>query len=92
MINVDKLRQIHKDKQKIKLVTYAKILKRCCDRIELIAASNHIDCWYCVPNFVLGTPLYDLVGCCLYLKTELDKMGFTEIKFYAPNIFYISWE
>ena len=92
IINVEKLRQHRKEKQKLKLDTYNKILKQCCDKIKLNAKHGHTECWYIVPKFMLGIPLYNINSCCNYMNKELNKMGFTVVEFYEPNLFFISWE
>ena len=92
MIDIEKLKKHNKEKQKFKLETYKKILKQCCDKIKFNAKHDHLECWYIVPKFVLGMPFYNLESCCNYIHKELNKMGFTVVEFYEPNLFFISWE
>ena len=47
-------------------------------------------CFFQVPSYIYGIPLYDFKQCILYLVTALNKNGF-EIKYTHPNLLYISW-
>jgi hypothetical protein len=47
-------------------------------------------CFYEIPEFVLGFPLFDLNECVTYLHNRLVKGGF-QVKYFFPNVLMISW-
>ena len=66
------------------------ILKKCSTFIEKNVAFNNYSCFYQVPEFMIGYPLYSLEECVQYIQQELIGNGFY-IKYFLPNILYISW-
>ena len=47
-------------------------------------------CFFEVPEFVIGYPLYNINECVNYIHDKLTSNGFL-VKYYFPNILYISW-
>ena len=47
-------------------------------------------CFYIIPNYVYGTPLYDVNACIVYMVQYLMKNGFY-VAYTHPNLLYISW-
>jgi hypothetical protein len=50
-----------------------------------------LNCFYEVPQFVIGYPIFDLTKCIEYLKKTLEGEGFL-VKYYFPKYLYISWD
>ena len=48
-------------------------------------------CFYNVPKYIFGIPLYDIKSCVMFLVTALVKNGF-DVKYTHPNLLYISWQ
>ena len=71
--------------------TYKVILEQCYKKIQKSATSNNICLFYEVPEFVFGHPLYNLNECIIYLQARIKLNGFL-VKYYFPNILYISWD
>ena len=59
-------------------------------KIVLTSNTNYYICWFSVPEFILGTPLYRLNKCIDYIVKKLEKNGFRVIC-YEPNLLQISW-
>lgn len=91
MINIDQLHREREDRITRKKMVYDKILEKCHHRI-LTAAKNDSSCFcfYIVPSFIYGMPLYNLNTCIMYLVNCLTKNGF-DVKYTHPNLIYISW-
>ena len=47
-------------------------------------------CFYTVPTYIYGIPLYDQTSCILYIINNLIENGF-DVKYTHPNLIYISW-
>ena len=92
MINIDELNKINEDRDKRRLETYDKILKKCHERIKTVAHSpkGGTFCFYVVPAYVFGVPIYDVNTCIVYMVQHLIKNGF-QVVYTHPNLLYISW-
>lgn len=92
MINIDKLHKKKEQKESEKKKVYEVILKKCHHRIKTVAGmdNNGSFCFYVIPNYIYGVPLYDLKSCIIYVVVALIKNGF-DVKYTHPNLLYISW-
>ena len=92
MINIDNLHKLSKDKLERRYETYERILKKCHNRIKTTAKlNNNMNvCFYSVPTYIFGIPLYDSKSCILYVISSLIKNGF-DIRYTHPNLLFISW-
>lgn len=91
MLSLSELAKIHKQKQKNKTKTYEVILNKCYKQIRHMAERNQTFCYYTVPMYVMGLPLYDINACIVYILIHLQKKGFI-IQMAQSNIVYISWK
>lgn len=91
MLNLDKIREEHKQKKRFRIETYNKIFNLITKLVELKAKNGETFCLYEVPEFILGELAYDIEECCNYLITELKKIKFQDVSFYAPNIIFLKW-
>lgn len=51
---------------------------------------NNYHCFFEVPEFIIGYPLYDLNECMEYAVKKLMASGFY-VRYFFPRIIYISW-
>jgi hypothetical protein len=70
--------------------TYKKILERINSKIKATSVSNNKGCWYEVPEFILGLPIYKVEECIEYIIKKLKKNGFT-VDLINKNIIIITW-
>jgi len=91
MINIDKLHEDREQRINQKKEVYEEVLKKCHNRI-LQASKNDCSCFcfFPIPSYIYGIPLYDTKSCVLYLANCLTHNGF-DIKYTHPNLLYISW-
>jgi hypothetical protein len=91
-VNIDQLHKNQQDKLKRRYEIYEKILVRCHNKIKNTA--NHPDnmgfCFFEIPRYVYGTPLFDIKGCVVYMVNSLVKNGF-DVRYTHPNLLFISW-
>ena len=92
MININELFLNKQEKEKHKNEIYDSVLKQCHKRIMRSVKLNPYDnyCFYVIPKFIYGIPLYDLNKCINYLVVHLTKNGF-KINYTHPNLLIITW-
>jgi hypothetical protein len=92
MINIDELHDKEREKTSRKFEVYRKILEKCHNKIRTTSqnASNNGYCFYQVPKYTFGVPLYDTKSCIMFLVSALTKNGF-DVRYTHPNLLFISW-
>ena len=91
-ISIANLHQKQLARQNNQLRVFDQILDKCYKRINLVAdKSNEISCFFLLPEFVFGIPLYDAKSCAKYIIKNLIKEGFMVV-YTHPNLLYISWD
>ena len=93
MININDLFADQKQKEKQKEEIYDSVLKNCHNKIKRAVKLSPYDnfCFYIIPKFIYGVPLYNLEKCINYLVVHLTKNGF-KLNYTHPNLLLISWE
>ncbi len=69
---------------------YDSILKKCHSRIIYNSGLQRTHCFYQIPEFVIGTPLYDVSELRNYIMNSLKTNGF-DILYVEPNWLFIYW-
>jgi hypothetical protein len=92
MININDLFLDQREKEKQKNEIYDNVLKQCHKKIiravKLDPYNNF--CFYVIPKFIYGVPLYNIDKCINYLVVNLTKNGF-KINYTHPNLLIITW-
>ena len=79
------------NKQSLKrMELYDSILKKCHTRILYNSGLQRTYCFYQIPEFVIGTPLYDVLELRNYIMNSLKTNGF-DILYIDPNWLFIYW-
>ena len=90
-INIDDLHQKRNNKIDKRKKSYEEVLRRCHYRIKITSETeNYYFCFYTVPTYIYGIPLYDQTSCLLFIINNLIENGF-DVKYTHPNLIYISW-
>ena len=92
MINIDDLYIEKKEKEENKKKIYDNVLKKCHNKIMLTSKMNPYEqwCYFVIPKFIYGIPLYNFNDCLYYIVHNLTKNGF-KINYTHPNLLIISW-
>ena len=91
MLNIDDLNNTLKEKEDKQNKIYDEILKKCHHKIKKTSeTSTEGFCFYIIPEYIYGFPIYNYKGCVIYLFKTLTKNGF-EVKYTHPNLLYVSW-
>jgi hypothetical protein len=71
---------------------YNSVLQQIYNKIKSIARipGNEKSLWYIVPEFIPGTPRFDIGDAVLYLVWNLRNIGYT-VEYTHPNLLFISW-
>lgn len=90
-LNINDLYNISQKKNIQRLENFDNILKKIHLRIRLSAQQEKTFCFYQIPEFIIGVPLYNVNDLKNYLCNGLEKNGFKILKM-EPNWLFISWE
>ena len=92
-LNLDDLYKQQKITEDHKLKIYQKILGRIHNKIKYTSRlrNNSKFCVYVLPEFILGTPRYNINQCTMYVISKLTDNGF-QVKYTHPNLLWISWQ
>jgi hypothetical protein len=92
MLNINNLHSEIEKRENRKNKTYQTILEKVQYRIITVnKKSNDCYCFYLVPTFIFGVPLYDMTKCIIYIMEDLIGRGF-KVNYTHPNLLYISWK
>ena len=92
-LNLDDLFNTQKNIEDNKIKIYQKILQRVHKKIKVTSRSRNCEkhCFFLVPEFVLGVPIYDTATCITYMIDKLIDNGF-QVRYIHPNMLFISWQ
>ena len=90
MINAIDLCKKQIDKEKDKYKIYDKIYEIIEKKIINASTCNLYYIVYEIPEFLVGYTVYSLNDCNQYIQNKLKNNKF-KIKYFEPNILYISW-
>ena len=88
---MDELYQTINSKKLKRYETYDSILKKVHTRIKYNARLEQTFCFFQIPEFIFGVPLYNVQELKHYIVTSLKKNKF-ELLLIEPNWLFISWE
>ena len=89
-LNIDDLYETKREKNKTRLKKFDGILKKIHSRIQYNAKLEKTYCFFHIPEFIIGIPLYNVIDLKNYIINSLSKDGF-EILYIEPNWIFINW-
>jgi len=90
-LNILELHRTINDMKHKHYESFDRIVESCHKKIVASTNKQQLNCFYEVPQFVIGYPIFDLTKCIEYLKKTLEGEGFL-VKYYFPKYLYISWD
>ena len=69
---------------------FEKALELCQIHIDIAARMNQSSCFFEVPEFIFGYPLYDINSCILFITQKLSEKEYF-VHYFIPKLLYISW-
>ena len=89
-LSVDDIDNFQKDKIKKWIKVYEKVLGNCFRRIREHVLRDQKFCFFPVPEYLSGFPLYNITHCTCFIIKKLRENGF-KTTFIPPNMVYIYW-
>jgi len=90
-LNINELYDSINTKNFKRLKKFDDILLQIHRRIKYHAGLEQTYCLYNIPEFIFGTPLYNINDLKNYIMNTLKKNGF-KILYFHPNTIFISWD
>jgi hypothetical protein len=78
-------------KEKRRLDVYKKITSSCFKKIKLAVENEEIYCFYSIPEYIPGIPLFNMTDCVMFMLNELKDKGFNS-RYVHPFMVYITWQ
>ena len=89
-LNINDLFETTNHKTLRRLETYDGILKQCHCRIKYYSKFEKTTCFFAIPEFIIGVPLFDVTELRTYMINSLRKNGF-KIMYLHPNWIMVDW-
>lgn len=89
-INIFDLHKNINEKKNKRHNSFQNVLTQCHNRITRCAENELYDCYYEIPEFIIGIPLYNLTDCVKYIYNHLQENGFN-VRYIFPKMLFISW-
>ena len=89
-LNINELYETIDQKNNKRLEKFDGILKKIHTRIKYYSKLERTYCFFQIPEFIIGVPLYNVVDLKEYIIKSLTNNGF-HILYVDPNWLYIDW-
>ena len=76
--------------QQLKLKIYEKIASKCFKKIKETSDNEETYCFFKIPIYIPGIPIYNLTECVLYLLNLLHEKGF-KARYCDNEMMFVSW-
>jgi hypothetical protein len=90
-LNINELYETMYSKNINRLQKFDGILKCIHNKIKYNAKQERTSCFYQIPEFIIGVPLYNINDLRKYIISSLESNGF-KLLYFDPNIVFITWE
>lgn len=80
--------QKEKDKQRLRI--YEKILSKCFKKIKELSLHEETFCFFQLPEYIPGSPLYNMTECVIFILNSLKDKGFNA-RYVDPFMIFIVW-
>ena len=89
-LKVSELFETSNKKNLMRLEIYDDVLVKCHKRIKYNSTLERTYCFYQIPEFIIGVPLYKVEEMRIYIINCLKKDGL-QVMYIDPNWIFISW-
>ena len=81
-LNLDDLFKRKREVEQNKIKVYQTILNRIHKKIKITSRQKHNDLFtfFIIPEFLVGTPVYDVAACTSYIIDKLTQNGFQTLQ------------
>lgn len=88
--SVSDIHNKQREKDLRRLHIYKSILGKVYKKIKQCAINEESYCFYEVPEYIYGTPLYNMKDCVIFVLNNLHEKGFSA-KYVDPFLIFICW-
>ena len=90
-LNIKDLYSTINSKNVKRMEIYDNILQKCHQRIKYNSTMERVYCFFQIPEFIIGVPIYNVEELKVYIMNSLKKDGFDYL-YVDPNWLFITWE
>jgi hypothetical protein len=90
-LNILDLHRTIMEKKNRRYEAFEKVLSICHKRIKDSAEHQQLKTLIVVPEFIVGYPIFNMNECLEYIIDSMKKNGLY-VKYFFPNILYVSWD
>ena len=90
IFSVNEIHKKQKDKEKNRLKIYENISAKCFKKIKETSINEETFCFYILPEYIPGLPLYNMTECVIFILNLLHEKGF-KARYCDPYMLFISW-
>ncbi len=88
--SIQDIHKTQKEKDKQRLRIYEKILSKCFKRIKELSLHEETYCFFQLPEYIPGSPLYNMTECVIFILNSLKDKGFNA-RYVDPFMIFIVW-
>ena len=90
-LNIKDLYSTMNDKTLKRMEIYDTVLQKCHKRIKYNSTLQRTYCFFQIPEFIIGTPIYDPREMTTYIMNSLKTNGF-QLLYIEPNWLFVHWD
>src|SRR6056300_1198956 len=90
LFSVNDLQKKARDREQNRNKIYYKISKKCFEKIKEMSDNEQHYCFFKIPEYIPGYPLFNMTECVMYLLNLLKEKGFHS-RYVDGYMLYISW-
>jgi len=90
IFNVHDIHKKQKEKETNRINIYKAITARCFKKIKETSNNEETFCFFTIPEYIAGLPLYNMTECVMFLLNVLREKGFNA-RYCDKFVIYISW-
>lgn len=88
--SIQEIHKKQKEKEKNRLKIYENIAARCFVKIKETSANEETFCFFKLPEYIPGLPIYNMTECVMFVLNILKEKGFNS-RYCDPYMIFISW-
>jgi hypothetical protein len=88
--SVQEIQKKQREKDKMRTKIYEKISEKCFNKIKETSNNEVHYCFFQIPEYIPGYPIFNITDCIMYLLEILYKKGF-KARYCDKYVIFISW-
>ena len=88
--SIQEIHKKQKEKERSRLKIYENISSRCFKKIKETSSNEETVCFFKIPEYIPGLPIYNMTECVMFLLNILHEKGFNA-RYCESFMIFISW-